>query len=140
MRPDPAGRPPRPGAPALAAQTGLRVSELTGLNCGDVTLGTGASVRCLGKGRKHRAVPLTTPTQAVLRVWMTERAGLPGEPLFPTRTGRRLSADAVQRQSASTPPPPPSAARPSGRTSYTPTSCGIMWMAGLCGWQQHLRW
>jgi site-specific recombinase XerD len=69
----------------LAAQTGLRVSELTGLNCGDVTLGTGASVRCLGKGRKHRAVPLTTPTQAVLRVWMTER------------TGRRLSTDAVQR-------------------------------------------
>ena len=81
----------------VAAQTGLRVSELTGLNCGDVTLGTGASVRCLGKGRKHRAVPLTTPTQAVLRVWMTERAGLPSQPLFPTRTGRRLSADAVQR-------------------------------------------
>ena len=81
----------------MAAQTGLRVSELTGLNCGDVTLGTGASVRCLGKGRRHRAVPLTTPTQAVLRVWMTERAGQPGQPLFPTRTGRRLSADAVQR-------------------------------------------
>lgn len=81
----------------VAAQTGLRVSELTGLNCGDVTLGTGASVRCLGKGRRHRAVPLTTPTQAVLRVWMTERAGQPGQPLFPTRTGRRLSTDAVQR-------------------------------------------
>jgi site-specific recombinase XerD len=81
----------------VAAQTGLRVSELTGLNCGDVTLGTGASVRCLGKGRKHRAVPLTTPTQAVLRVWMTERTGLPSQPLFPTRTGRRLSTDAVQR-------------------------------------------
>jgi integrase len=46
-----------------AAQTGLRVSELTGLTCGDVTLGTGtgASVRCLGRGRKHRAVPLTHP-------------------------------------------------------------------------------
>ena len=81
----------------VAVQTGLRVSELTGLNCGDVTLGTGASIRCLGKGRKNRAVPLTTPTQAVLRVWMTERAGLPGQPLFPTRTGRRLSTDAVQR-------------------------------------------
>jgi site-specific recombinase XerD len=81
----------------VALQTGLRVSELTGLSCGDVTLGHGASVRCLGKGRKHRAVPLTTPTQAVLRVWMTERAGLPYQPLFPTRTGRRLSTDAVQR-------------------------------------------
>jgi site-specific recombinase XerD len=81
----------------LAVQTGLRVSELTGLNCGDITLGTGACVRCEGKGRKHRAVPLTTPTQAVLDVWLTERAGRRDEPLFPTRTGRRLSADAVQR-------------------------------------------
>jgi site-specific recombinase XerD len=79
----------------LAIQTGLRVSELTGLNCGDVTLGTGASVRCEGKGRKQRAVPLTGPVQGVLGVWLTERAGEPGAPLFPTRTGRRLSRDAV---------------------------------------------
>jgi site-specific recombinase XerD len=41
----------------LAVQTGLRLSELTGLDCGDVSLGTGASVGCEGKGRKHRAVP-----------------------------------------------------------------------------------
>ena len=34
----------------LAAQTGLRVSELTGLDCHDVVFGDGASVRCLGKG------------------------------------------------------------------------------------------
>jgi site-specific recombinase XerD len=79
----------------LAIQTGLRVSELTGLNCSDVTLGTGASVRCQGKGRKQRAVPLTDPVQAVLAVWLTERAGAPGDPLFPARTGRRLSRDAV---------------------------------------------
>lgn len=78
-------------------QTGLRVSELTGLDCGDVGLGAGANVRCEGKGRKHRAVPLTTPTEAVLSVWMRERSGLRDEPLFPTRTGRRLSADAVER-------------------------------------------
>lgn len=81
----------------LAVQTGLRVSELTGLNCGDVSLGTGASVRCEGKGRKHRAVPLTGPTEAVIRVWLNERAGLRDEPLFPTRTGRRLSRDAIER-------------------------------------------
>jgi site-specific recombinase XerD len=79
----------------LAIQTGLRVSELTGLNCGDVTLGTGASVRCEGKGRKQRAVPLTGTVQAMLGVWLTERAGRPEDPLFPTRTGRRLSRDAV---------------------------------------------
>jgi site-specific recombinase XerD len=80
-----------------AVQTGLRVSELTGLNCGDVTVGDGACVRCEGKGRKLRAVPLSRPCEAVLRVWMSERAGRRDEPLFPTRTGRRLSADAVQR-------------------------------------------
>jgi len=79
----------------LAVQTGLRVSELIGLNCGDVTLGTGASVRCEGKGRKQRAVPLTGPVEDLLRVWLAERAGRSGDPLFPTRTGRRLSRDAV---------------------------------------------
>jgi site-specific recombinase XerD len=81
----------------LDAQTGLRVSELTGLTCGDVCLGTGAHVRCEGKGRKQRAVPLTADTEAVLAVWLTERNGLRDEPLFPTRTGRRLSSDAVER-------------------------------------------
>ncbi|MGH3450089.1 MAG: tyrosine-type recombinase/integrase, partial [Haloechinothrix sp.] len=81
----------------LAVQTGLRVTELTGLDCGDISLGTGANVRCHGKGRKDRAVPLTADTQAVLGVWMTERAGLRDEPLFPTRTGRCLSTDAVER-------------------------------------------
>lgn len=84
----------------LAIQTGLRVSELTGLDCGDVILGTGAHVRCEGKGRKQRAVPLTRPTQAVLGIWLAERAGRAGDPLFPARTGRRLSRDAVERRVA----------------------------------------
>jgi transposase len=78
-----------------AIQTGLRVSELTGLNCGDVTLGAGANVTCEGKGRKQRAVPLTNPVQALLQRWLSERAGRSHDPLFPTRTGRRLSRDAV---------------------------------------------
>lgn len=82
----------------LALQTGLRVSELTGLNCGDLVLGTGAHVRCQGKGRKERAVPLTGQAQAVLRTWTAERGGGPQDPLFPTRTGRRLSRDAVERR------------------------------------------
>lgn len=41
----------------VAVQTGLRVSELTGLHIGDVKLGTGAHVRCHGKGRKQRCTP-----------------------------------------------------------------------------------
>ena len=82
----------------LAVQTGLRVSELLGLDCGDIVLGTGAHVRCEGKGRKQRAVPLSGPVESVLRVWLSERQGAPNEPAFPTRTGRRLSRDAVQRR------------------------------------------
>lgn len=82
----------------LALQAGLRVSELTGLNCGDITLGTGSHVRCEGKGRKQRAVPLTSQARAVMRAWIAERGGAPDDPLFPTRTGRRLSRDAIERR------------------------------------------
>jgi site-specific recombinase XerD len=82
---------------ALCAQAGLRVAELTGLNTADVTIGAAANVRCLGKGRKHRSVPLNTATNSLLGTWLTERGGLRDEPLFPTRTGRRLSPDAVER-------------------------------------------
>ncbi|HUR22280.1 MAG TPA: tyrosine-type recombinase/integrase [Acidimicrobiales bacterium] len=85
---------------AVIVQTGLRLAELTGLNCGDVTLGAGAHLSCTGKGRKQRIVPLTTNTVAVLRTWTRERSGLATDPLFPTRTGRRLSPDAVQRRVA----------------------------------------
>jgi site-specific recombinase XerD len=85
---------------ALAVQTGLRLSELIGLNSGDIQLGAGAHVRCTGKGRKQRCVPLTTSTAAVLRVWLQERGGHSDGPLFPTRTGRRLSDDAVERRVA----------------------------------------
>lgn len=81
---------------ALTAQTGLRVSELTGLNRGDVQLGAGAHVRCHGKGRKERVTPLTPQVAAVVRAWLREHPADPGGPLFPARDGRRLSADAVQ--------------------------------------------
>lgn len=82
----------------VAIQTGLRVSELLGLNCGDVIVGIGAHLRCQGKSRKHRAVPLTGPVEAALRAWLAERHGQPDQPVFTTRTGRRLSPDAVQRR------------------------------------------
>jgi integrase/recombinase XerD len=84
----------------LAAQTGLRISELTGLTIADVHLGTGAHVSCHGKGRKDRITPLTATTVAVLRTWMTERASQPAQPLFPARTGGRLSRDAVEHRLA----------------------------------------
>jgi integrase/recombinase XerD len=84
----------------LATQTGLRASELIGLTCGDVHLGGGAHVSCVGKGRRQRITPLTAQTVAVLRTWLAERAGQAAEPLFPTRTGRALSRDAIERRLA----------------------------------------
>lgn len=84
----------------LAVQTGLRVSELIGLGCGDVHLGTGAHVGCRGKGRKERITPLTRTTVSVLRVWLAERAGSPSDPLFPTATGTPLSRDAIEHRLA----------------------------------------
>jgi len=81
----------------LALQTGLRLSELTGLVRSDLELGAGPHVRCHGKGRKERTTPLTRQTVDALRIWLQECGGGPGEPLFPSRGGgRRLSPDAVQ--------------------------------------------
>ncbi len=82
---------------ALAAQTGLRVSELTGLHVNDVHLGSGPHVYCRGKGRRDRCTPLTPSTVRTLAAWLRERRGQPDDPLFPTRAGKPLSRDAVAR-------------------------------------------
>jgi len=81
----------------VAIQTGLRVSELIGLNCQDVVLGTGAHVRCLGKGRKQRCTPLRPETATMLDAWLRECHGLPENPVFPSVRGGRLSRDAIER-------------------------------------------
>jgi len=85
---------------ALAAQTGLRASELIGLCCDDVHLGVGAHVSCLGKGRKQRITPLTKEMVVVLRAWLHEPAVQATEPLFTTRNGSPLSRDALERRLA----------------------------------------
>jgi site-specific recombinase XerD len=84
----------------LAVQTGLRISELISLTRVDIQLGAGAHVRCMGKGRKQRATPLTKHTIAVLRTWLDAQPGAPTAPLFPTRTGNALSHDAVEHRLA----------------------------------------
>jgi site-specific recombinase XerD len=80
----------------LAVQTGLRAAELTGLRCGDIVFGAGAHVRCEGKGRKRRSTPVGKDTVRVLRGWLRERQGQPGEPAFPSARGTALSQDALQ--------------------------------------------
>ena len=81
---------------ALAVQTGLRVSELIGLCCQDVVLGTGAHLRCQGKGRKERCVPLSSEAVAALRHWLKEQNAQPTDPLLPSVRGGQLSRDAVE--------------------------------------------
>lgn len=79
----------------VAVQTGLRLSEMTGLRREDVTLGTGAHVHVIGKGRKERCTPLAKPTVAVLKAWLHEPQRGDGQVLFPSARGGRLSADGV---------------------------------------------
>jgi integrase/recombinase XerD len=78
-------------------QTGLRVSEVTGLCNSDVELGTGAHVRCLGKGRKARATPLRSDSVRALMQWQEEHDQHSATPLFPSNRGKSLSRDAVER-------------------------------------------
>jgi site-specific recombinase XerD len=80
----------------VAVQTGLRLSEITGLCRRSVCLGTGAHVRVLGKGRKERSTPLTKTTADVLRAWLREVADGDDAIVFPSARGKRLSADGVQ--------------------------------------------
>ena len=56
----------------VAVQTGLRLSEMTGLKHEDLILGTGAHLRVIGKGRKERCTPLAKSTRAVLQAWLRE--------------------------------------------------------------------
>jgi integrase/recombinase XerD len=81
----------------LAVQTGLRVSELIGLTCQDIVLGTGAHVHCQGKGRKHRCTPLRPETAKILDAWLRNRRSRPEDPLFLSTRGGKLSRDAIER-------------------------------------------
>jgi integrase/recombinase XerD len=77
-------------------QTGLRLAEISSVRQQDVSLATGAHVRCVGKGRKERCTPLTKSTVKVLTAWIREQGEDGTRILFPSARGDRLSADAVQ--------------------------------------------
>ena len=80
----------------LATQTGLRLSELIGLSREAIHLGTGAHVRCVGKGRKERCTPLTRYAQIALQSWLSEPARRDASVLLPGLHGGQLSPDSVQ--------------------------------------------
>lgn len=80
----------------VALQTGLRVSELIGLRHQDVVLENGAHVRCTGKGRKTRCIPLRKEVVTALRNWFRGQEPQPTAPVFPSARGRALSRDGVE--------------------------------------------
>lgn len=80
----------------VAVQTGLRLSEMTGLKREDLIVGAGAHLRVIGKGRKERCTPVAQSTLAVLKAWLREPRRGDGDVLFPSAQGKRLSVHGVQ--------------------------------------------
>jgi site-specific recombinase XerD len=79
--------------------SGLRLSELAGLDIEDVNL-SAKIVRVLGKGGKQRLVPFNTSTASAIRAYLRDRAMLTrGNALVEAgRRGGRLERDAAVRQ------------------------------------------
>ena len=82
--------------------SGLRLSELVGLNFGDLHR-EGGLLRVRGKGRRERVVPIGDTALAALDAHLT-RAGrtreAAGQPVFANARGGRLSGRTVQRVTA----------------------------------------
>ena len=81
--------------------SGLRLSELVGLDVEDVNL-SAKMVRVLGKGRKERIVPFNRCTALALRTYLADRAtlvrrGQSSDPMFVNYRGGRLTVRSVDR-------------------------------------------
>ena len=82
----------------LLYSSGLRLSELTGLNCGDVDM-RGGTVHVTGKGSKDRIVPVGRKAIQALTRWDQSRVQLAGadeKALFVSNRGTRISPRSVQ--------------------------------------------
>jgi integrase/recombinase XerC len=91
--------------------SGLRLSELVGLDLEDVNL-SARMVRVMGKGAKERLVPFNGSAKTAIAAWLKDRAALTksqipnpesqiprraAEPLFVNFRGSRLTGRSVQR-------------------------------------------
>lgn len=81
--------------------TGIRVSELVGLDDGDVHFGE-RLVRVRGKGKKERLVPFGRKAEETLRAYLAARPllqekGAPGPAVFLNYRGERLTPRSIQR-------------------------------------------
>jgi integrase/recombinase XerC len=81
----------------LLYSSGLRVSELVGLNSNQLDLDLGI-VKVLGKGRKERIVPVGGKAAGVLKAYLEDQGGFKEEgPLFLNPAGKRLTDRSVGR-------------------------------------------
>ncbi len=82
----------------LFYSSGLRLSELSGLDTEDLNLKAGEA-QVTGKGRKTRIVPVGSQALAALAAWMPHRTALARDAtaaLFVSQRGTRLSARSIQ--------------------------------------------
>ncbi len=84
---------------ATLYNTGARVSEIINSSVADLTLSPDTSFILLhGKGRKQRTVPLWKNTSALLKRWLPQIVSTAQSPLFPARSGARLSRSSVEKR------------------------------------------
>ncbi|MBI4583114.1 MAG: tyrosine recombinase XerC [Planctomycetes bacterium] len=82
--------------------TGLRVSELTGLNVADIDL-TGEIIKASGKGSRERMVPIGSFAMEAVKKYLEVRGTIPRhtakdpEALFLNRFGERLSSRSIRK-------------------------------------------
>ena len=85
----------------LFYSSGLRLSELTGLDCHDVDLKEGSVFIRSGKGNRSRYVPVGSKACAAITVWLESRGGyakLHETALFVSRLGKRIAPRSVQQR------------------------------------------
>jgi integrase/recombinase XerC len=86
----------------LAYSSGLRLSELVGVDVDRVDLDTG-EVRVWGKGAKERIVPVGTAARDAIRAWLSLRGALAAadeRAMFVGKTGRRITPRTLERRVA----------------------------------------
>jgi integrase/recombinase XerC len=83
----------------LLYSSGLRVSELVGLNIGDIDTRTSWVVRAQGKGKKERIVPVGQKAKEALEEYLIERAlkNKYAEAIFLNKEGERLTDRSIRR-------------------------------------------
>jgi integrase/recombinase XerC len=81
----------------LFYSSGLRLSELTGLNCAQLDLADGL-VEVLGKGSKTRVLPVGRKAREALEAWLKQRAlaNPKDDAVFISQQGRRLGPRSIQ--------------------------------------------